>query len=262
MISQTAYAQDDESYDEEVVTTVKKKVVKKAPTYPTMEVKGVCVDAVSKNPLPGVMVQALNDKNYTAMTDDNGEFVIKVPTFATALYIHAPEYLSQHVGLGKGDAAIQVEMISDKFRPMYDKTTHIGAAAVANMKNTTSQTMETDVEGLIGADVRSISRSGGPGYGSAMFVRGLTSLNASAQPLIVIDGIVQDMQQTRNSLHYGDYTNLLLNINPEDIEMVTVMKNATALYGAKGGAGVILIETKRGHSMATRRGCLAGAAYS
>ena len=252
MISQTAYAQDDESYDEEVVTTVKKKVVKKAPTYPTMEVKGVCVDAVSKNPLPGVMVQALNDKNYTAMTDDNGEFVIKVPTFATALYIHAPEYLSQHVGLGKGDAAIQVEMISDKFRPMYDKTTHIGAAAVANMKNTTSQTMETDVEGLIGADVRSISRSGGPGYGSAMFVRGLTSLNASAQPLIVIDGIVQDMQQTRNSLHYGDYTNLLLNINPEDIEKVTVMKNATALYGAKGGAGVILIETKRGHSMATR----------
>ena len=252
MISQTAYAQDDESYDEEVVTTVKKKVVKKAPTYPTMEVKGVCVDAVSKNPLPGVMVQALNDKNYTAMTDDNGEFVIKVPTFATALYIHAPEYLSQHVGLGKGDAAIQVEMISDKFRPMYDKTTHIGAAAVANMKNTTSQTMETDVEGLVGADVRSISRSGGPGYGSAMFVRGLTSLNASAQPLIVIDGIVQDMQQTRNSLHYGDYTNLLLNINPEDIEKVTVMKNATALYGAKGGAGVILIETKRGHSMATR----------
>ena len=252
MISQTAYAQDDESYDDEVVTTVKKKVVKKAPTYPTMEVKGVCVDAVSKNPLPGVMVQALNDKNYTAMTDDNGEFVIKVPTFATALYIHAPEYLSQHVGLGKGDAAIQVEMISDKFRPMYDKTTHIGAAAVANMKNTTSQTMETDVEGLIGADVRSISRSGGPGYGSAMFVRGLTSLNASAQPLSVIDGIVQDMQQTRNSLHYGDYTNLLLNINPEDIEKVTVMKNATALYGAKGGAGVILIETKRGHSMATR----------
>ena len=131
MISQTAYAQDDESIDEEVVTTVKKKVVKKAPTYPTMEVKGVCVDAVSKKPLAGVMVQALNDKNYTAMTDDNGEFLIKVPTFATALYIHAPEYLSQHVGLGKGDAALQVEMISDKFRPMYDKTTHIGAAAVA-----------------------------------------------------------------------------------------------------------------------------------
>ena len=83
-----------------------------------------------------------------------------------------------------------------------------------------------------------------------MFIRGLNSLNANAQPLIVIDGIIQDMQQNRSSLHYGDYTNLLLNINPEDIEKVTVLKNATALYGAKGGNGVILIETKRGHSMA------------
>ena len=247
-----ANAQDvDLDDDEEVVVAPKKKVVK-IPTYPTIEVKGQCVDAATKKPLAGIMVQALNNTNYTAMTGEDGEFVIKVPTFTTALYIHAPEYLSQHVGLGSQESVLRVEMISDKFRPMYDKTTHIGAAAVANIRNTTSQTMETDIEEVIGADVRSISRSGGPGYGSAMFVRGLNSLTANAQPMIVIDGIVQDMQQTRMPLHYGDYTNLLLNINPEDIEKVTVMKNATALYGAKGAAGVILIETKRGHSMATR----------
>ena len=247
-----ANAQDvDLDDDEEVVVAPKKKVVK-IPTYPTIEVKGQCVDAATKKPLAGIMVQALNNTNYTAMTGEDGEFVIKVPTFTTALYIHAPEYLSQHVGLGSQESVLRVEMISDKFRPMYDKTTHIGAAAVANIRNTTSQTMETDIEEVIGADVRSISRSGGPGYGSAMFVRGLNSLTANAQPMIVIDGIVQDMQQTRMPLHYGDYTNLLLNINPEDIEKVTVMKNATALYGAKGAAGVILIKTKRGHSMATR----------
>ena len=247
----TVYAQDDD-LDDEAVTAVKKKPTKKVPTYPTMEVKGTCVDAVTKKPLAGIMVQALNDKNYTAMTDDNGEFVIKVPTFATALYIHAPEYLSQHVGLGEQGTALRVEMLSDAFRPMYGKTSQVGAASTVSVRSTTSQTVETDMENLLGADVRSITRSGGPGYGAAMFVRGLTSLNANAQPLIVIDGIIQDMQQTRGSLHYGDYTNLLLNINPEDIEQVTVLKNGTALYGAKGGAGVILIETKRGHSLATR----------
>ena len=252
LVSTTVYAQDDDAVDDETVTVVKKKPTVKVPTYPMMEVKGVCVDAVTKKPLAGIMVQALNDKNYTAMTEDNGEFLIKVPTFTTALYIHAPEYLSQHVGLGEQGSVIRVELLSDSFLPMYDKTSHVGSSATVSVRSTTSQTVETDMEDLLGADVRSISRSGGPGYGAAMFVRGLTSLNANAQPLIVIDGIVQDMQQTRTSLHYGDYNNLLLNINPEDIEKVTVMKNATALYGAKGAAGVILIETKRGHSLATR----------
>ena len=249
-----AMAQDDEvvyASEDEPVAVAKKPAVK-VPTYPTMEVKGICVDAVSKQPLPGVLIQALGDARYTAMTDEDGTFTIKVPTFATALYVHSPEFLSQHVGIGRGDATLHIEMLSDKFRPMYDKTTHIAAAATAQMTNTTSQTIETDIENMLGADVRAVTRSGGPGYGTAMFVRGLNSLTANAQPLFVVDGVVQDLQQTRSTLHYGDYTNMLLNINPEDIEEVTVMKNATALYGAKGANGVVLIQTKRGHSMATR----------
>jgi TonB-linked SusC/RagA family outer membrane protein len=185
------------------------------------------------------------------MTEENGEFVIKVPTFATALYVHAPQYLSQQVAVAEGQA-LRIEMMPDKFQTMYTDGTNITAQATQKITNTTSQTIETDIEGLMGADVRAITRSGGPGYGAAMFIRGLNSLNANAQPLIVVDGIVQDMQQTRTALHYGDYNNLMLNINPEDIENVTIMKNATALYGAKGGNGVILIETKRGRSMATR----------
>ena len=175
-----------------------------------------------------------------------------MPTFATSLYVHSPEFLSQQVGIGRGDAPLRIEMLSDKFRTMYDKTTRVEASSTAKMTNTTSQTIETDIENELGASVHSLTRSGGPGYGAAMFIRGLNSLNANAQPLFVVDGIVQDIQQTRSTLHYGDYTNLLLNINPEDIEQVTVLKNATALYGAKGANGVVLIETKRGHSMATR----------
>ena len=251
-VGMPAFAQDDAMADDEEVAVVRKKPTVKLPTYPTKEVKGICIDAATKKPLAGVMIQALNDANYTAMTEENGEFVIKVPTFATALYVHAPEFLSQHVGLGRDGETVRVVMLADKFRPMYGKGTRVDASVTAQMHNTTSQTIETDIEGLLGADVHSITRSGGPGYGAAMFVRGLNSLNANAQPLIVIDGIVQDMQETRSTLHYGDYTNLMLNLNPEDIEKVTVLKNATALYGAKGGNGVILIDTKRGHSMATR----------
>ena len=249
---QTAYAQDDETVDEEMTTVAPRKKTVKTPSYPTTEVRGICVDAASKQPLAGILIQAQGFANYTAMTDETGHFVIKVPTFTSALYVHAPEFISQQVGLGKKDGEIRIEMLSDKFRPMFDKSVSITASASAMMNNTTSQTIETDIEDLMGADVRSITRSGGPGYGTAMFMRGMNSLNANAQPLIVIDGVVQDMQQTRTALHYGDYTNMVLNINPEDIEKVTVLKNATALYGAKGANGVILIDTKRGHSMATR----------
>ena len=245
-----ALAQDDATEGDEA-KVVKKAPAKKMPSYPMMEVKGVCIDAVTKAPLSGILVKTLNNANYTAMTEENGEFVIKVPTFATALYVHAPQYLSQQVAVAEGQA-LRIEMMPDKFQTMYTDGTNITAQATQKITNTTSQTIETDIEGLMGADVRAITRSGGPGYGAAMFIRGLNSLNANAQPLIVVDGIVQDMQQTRTALHYGDYNNLMLNINPEDIENVTIMKNATALYGAKGGNGVILIETKRGHSMATR----------
>ena len=244
-----AFAQDDDDADDEIVAKAPKRKTVAVPTYPMTEVKGRCVDAANGQPLAGIMIQALGNKNYTSMTDEKGEFVIRVPEFTTALYVHAPEFLSQQVPVSSN---VSIKMLSDKFRPMYDKETRIGASAVTTINNTTSQTVETDIESLLGADVRSISRSGGPGYGAAMFVRGLNSLTANAQPLIVIDGVVQDMQQTRNALHDGDYTNLMLNINPEDVEKVTVLKNATALYGAKGAAGVILIETKRGHSMATR----------
>ncbi len=248
-------AQDDDEVvytnAEEPAPVVRKPVVK-APSYPTMEVSGTCIDAATKQPLPGVLIQALGYASYSAMTEEDGSFTIKVPTFATALYVHSPEYLSQHVGIGRADAKLHIELLSDKFRPMYGKDTRIGAIATADMANTTSQTIETDIENILGADVRTITRSGGPGYGGAMFIRGINSLNSNAQPLFVIDGVVQDLQQTRTSLHYGDYNNLLLNINPEDIADVTIMKNGTSLYGAKGANGVVLIQTKRGHSMATR----------
>jgi TonB-linked SusC/RagA family outer membrane protein len=249
---QTVYAQDDTADDGDLTVVVKKKAEPKMPVYPTMEIQGVCVDAVTKSPLEGIMIRTLNNPNYTAMTDENGTFTIKVPTFATALYVHAPQYMSQQVGLSGPDAKVCIEMLPDKFRPMYNDGTDITASQTQALPNTTSLTIETDIQGTMGADVRAIGRSGGPGYGTAMFIRGLNSLTASAQPLIVIDGIPQDMQNTRTSLHTGDYTNLMLNLNPEDVERVTVLKNATALYGASGANGVILIETKRGHSMATR----------
>ena len=102
-IAMPVFAQEDEDMTEEETPVVKKEKKVVLPSYPTMEIKGVCVDAATKTPLAGIMVRALGNANYTAMTDDNGTFTIKVPTFTTALYVHTPVYLSQQVAIGATD---------------------------------------------------------------------------------------------------------------------------------------------------------------
>ena len=250
----TAFAQSENEGDE-VEMSIKKptreRVVKDK--FATTMLHGVVVDQVSKKPLAGIQLKVLGYDRYSAMTGADGKFTIKVPEFATTLFVHSPSFMSQQVAINAKDTEkdIQVFMMQEKFRPMYTEgTTYTAQAGFdADAKDVT---IESDIENILGADVRTVTRSAAPGIGATMFVRGLSSINANAQPLIVVDGVEQDMQQNRLSLHSGQINNILANIAPEDIASVKVLKNATALYGARGGNGVILITTKRGKSMATR----------
>ena len=226
-------------------TTVAKKV-------PERIVKGHVTAIGTSEPIPGIQIQALGNRRYSSMTDAEGFFSIKVPLYETTLIVLSPGYLSQKVPIDTMAQVTEIGMTTDVFRPMFDNNTKILAMTETKPLNTSQLTVEDEIAQSMSADVRVINRSGGPGFGATMFIRGLNSLHADAQPLIVIDGIIQDMQRGRQALHYGEYTDLLLNLNPEDIEHVQVMKNGTAIYGAKGGNGVILITTKRGYSPATR----------
>lgn len=250
----TAFAQSENDGDE-VEMSIKKptreRVVKDK--FATTMLHGVVVDQVSKKPLAGIQLKVLGYDRYSAMTGADGKFTIKVPEFATTLFVHSPSFMSQQVAINAKDTEkdIQVLMMQEKFRPMYTEGTTYTAQAGFDAE-AKDVTIESDIENLLGADVRTVTRSAAPGIGATMFVRGLSSINANAQPLIVVDGVEQDMQQNRLSLHSGQINNILANIAPEDIASVKVLKNATALYGARGGNGVILITTKRGKSMATR----------
>ena len=250
----TAFAQSENEGDE-VEMSIKKptreRVVKDK--FATTMLHGVVVDQVSKKPLAGIQLKVLGYDRYSAMTGADGKFTIKVPEFATTLFVHSPSFMSQQVAINAKDSEkdIQVFMMQEKFRPMYSEGTTYTAQAGFDAE-AKDVTIESDIENILGADVRTVTRSAAPGIGATMFVRGLSSINANAQPLIVVDGVEQDMQQNRLSLHSGQINNILANIAPEDIASVKVLKNATALYGARGGNGVILITTKRGKSMATR----------
>ena len=122
----------------------------------------------------------------------------------------------------------------------------------SDFDNNAEQSIDPFIQQRLGAEVRSVSRGGNEGLGNVMFINGLNSLKSTAQPLVVVDGVIMDMQYERTMLHDGYYNNILANINVNDIDKVEVLRNGTAIYGAKGANGVIIITTKRNRSMATK----------
>ena len=249
-----AMAQSEDDDEEEVETAIKQPQRKASHVnYPTVTLHGKVVDQATGKPLSGIQLQALGYVRYTAMTEEDGSFTIKVPEFTTSLYVHAPEYSSQQVAVIAGDSTQQVsiKMLKDNFRTMYGRGTDYTAKGEAQIDRF-GVTVDNEITSKLAGDMHSIMRSAALDGGASMFIRGLNSITSDAQPLIVVDGIELDMQRDRYSLHDGQFNNILANIAPDDIEKVTVLKNATALYGARGANGVVLIETKRGHSMATR----------
>ena len=247
-----AYAQDDfEDETGDVFKAPKKKAVVDNNTLITIQ--GTVVDKVSQKPVAGVRVQTLLDERYTGMTNAEGKFTIKIPDYATSLYVQAPRYSAQQVAIKSNDPSqnITIQLLSDAFAPMYENKT-VYTATNKFLSKGDGVSVDAEFQANLGSDVRTISHSGAAASGSAMFIRGLNSLNANAQPLIIVDGVEFDMQNDRASLHQGNFFNMLSTLSPEDVEKVEVLKNATALYGARGANGVILITTKRGNSMATR----------
>lgn len=243
------FAQDAEEETEEVQAPVHK--VKPAPVYEMKEVSGKVIDAASKNPVAGVRVQAYGHERYSAMTDESGAFTVKVPVFTTSLYVSCPEYNDQQVGF-TGNKVAQIALYSDKFNSFYSPTTGLIAQKNINIENSSAISIDTEIENKLAGDIRTISRGGMPGQGVAMFLRGINSINTNSQPMVILDGIIMDLQLDRTSIHDGFFNNVLSAIDPEDIESVQVMKNGTSIYGSRGANGVVIINTKRGRSMATK----------
>ena len=233
------------------VAPASQRSAKPAPKYEMKEVSGYIYDAATNKALDGARVQAFGNPRYTTMTDENGRYTLKVPVFVTSLYVTVPEYNDVQVAID-GNKTPDVALYSSRFNSFYTPATQITAARKADIDLSTATTIDTDIERQLGGDIHTVNRSGLQGQGAAMFIRGLNSINLNAQPLIILDGMIMDLQLDRASIHEGFFNNVLAGIDPEDIESVEVLKNATALYGARGGNGVIIINTKRGHSMATR----------
>ena len=243
-------AQDDDS---EQLVVKREKNVKPRKQYPTRVVKGRVLNAATKAPVSGAMVRTAEVEGYSALTRSDGTYEIKVPLFATSLEISAPDRNPAKIGLVNGENQRDAMLYPATFSSEYSQGTNVtGDESASDFRFSNAVSIEEEVQKRLGADVHTTMRSGVPGIGGVMFMNGINSLNINAQPLIVVDGVIFDQQYSRTTLHEGFFNDILSNISPSDIESVNVIRNGTALYGAKGANGVILVNTRRNHSMATR----------
>lgn len=214
-------------------------------------IEGVVKDGKTGQPLPGVSVQIQGTASGT-ITNDQGVFHLNLPPDHDTLIISYVGYARQVVPVGS-NALLQITMqqsaaslnelvvIGYGTQQKKDLTGSIATVNAGDFQQGVISTPDQLIQGKIPGVVITPS-SGMPGAGGVIRIRGGASLNASNDPLIVIDGV-----PLANSGIAGSPNPLTL-INPEDIESITVLKDASAaaIYGNRASNGVIIITTKKG----------------
>ena len=224
-----------------------------------------------KIPLPGVTVR-VKDSSLGAVTDFDGNFTLFIPDSDVVLVFSSVGFKKQELRVGDKREFL-VTMAVDRESLDEVVVTALGIKqekkalgyAVTEVKGeTVAQTQRENFINALAGRVPGVeinSTSGLPGASTSMVIRGISSLSGSNQPLFVVDGLPISNATTStgvfaSSLNSGtalnnrgvDFTNRGADINPEDIENITILKGpeASALYGIEAASGAVVITTKRG----------------
>lgn len=226
------------------------------------QVTGIVTDATLGTPMAGVRVQAYNNALYAAMTKEDGSYTIKLPEYVTSLTFMVDGCVTTVTSLAGKDGVANVQMYPEEFSEIYTTKSQAAKSVTKEVSSLNADlSIDNQLQSNLMGDVYAVTHSGQTAMGLSMLVSGINSLNINTQPLVVIDGVITDMQHNRSTVHDGYFNNLLANIMVEDIESITVLKNGLAVYGAKGANGVILINTKRNNSFATKIDVSAAGSY-
>lgn len=201
-------------------------------------------------PLPGVNV-VVKGTTRGVVSDMDGNYTISAPTGSTLVFSYIG-YLSEEIQVGT-DQNVNITLMTDIANleevvvigyGTVKKSDATGSVATVSSRDFNKGAITTPQELLVGksAGVVITTSGGAPGSGSTIRIRGGSSLRASNDPLIIIDGVPIDNNNVSGS------SNFLSFVNPNDIESVSVLKDAsaTAIYGSRASNGVILITTKKG----------------
>lgn len=212
--------------------------------YAQTRVTGKVTNADDGSPLPFVTV-TVKGTSIVASTGNDGSYVIDVPSENSTLVFSFVGMNALEIQVGSRsiiDAALESDAtaLDEAMVVAYGvtkKSSFTGSAATLKSEELQKRKVTNVTKALDGLapGVQVTSGSGQPGSGSSVYIRGLGSINASNTPLYVVDGV--------------PYDGSISDINPNDIENMTVLKDASAgaLYGSRGANGVVMITTKRGN---------------
>ena len=222
-------------------------------------VTGKVVSASDNEPLIGATVQAIGSSQGTS-TDLDGQFTVTVNDNVTQLRVSCVGYKSKvvavtsYVTVALEDANTALDEVVVTAMGIKREAKALGVSATPIKGDVIAQARTNDIMSSLAGKVAGVQiaeTSSDPGTSKSVIIRGVSSLSGSNQPLYVVDGVPLNNSATYSSdgLNSGyDFGNGASAVNPNDVESMTILKGAaaTALYGSRAGAGVILITTKKG----------------
>ena len=226
-----------------------------------VEIRGMVTDASTHQPLRAIRV--VYQGYSAAITDSSGSFSLMVPNDNVTISLQGEGYQVKEIAL-KGRTTVAVSLFEDGYISYYDaanlpfgrQSINRIPYAVTSVQGTrnwahAAETPDAFLQGKV-VGLNMIRRSGTPNVGADIFLRGISSLYTSNQPLIVVDGVIYDNKDYGGSLIRNSYTNPLAFIDIKDIDNITVIKDGSSTYGTKGGNGVINITTARANELGTK----------
>ena len=225
------------------------------------KVSGTVVSQEDNQPVVGASVLVVGT-NVGTVTNASGQFALTVPEGKKTLRI-------TYIGMQTQEASVRPNMrivlandetaLGEVVITGYGvtrKAAFTGAASTLNADKISNKTDANPIKALEGAvtGLQLTTESGQPGAPATIFIRGRNSLNSGTQPLYVVDGVAYSSDVVGIRSDEGQEISPLANLNANDIESITVLKDATAtsIYGARAANGVIVITTKKGKSGKTK----------
>jgi TonB-linked SusC/RagA family outer membrane protein len=220
-------------------------------------VTGTVLDAKEKLPIPGVNV-IIKNTGFGTVTNELGQFSIQIPEEKCMLVFSFIGFTPQEIDAkDKSDVVIYLvessQLLDEVVAYAYgNENKKMLSSAISSIKTDRITDFVTPaiIESLKGkiTGIAVNKNSGTPGGAMTVRIRGISSITAGADPLYIIDGIPLIAQDLSLIIFSGQGVNTISDINPADIESVSILKDAsaTAIYGARGSNGVFLITTKRG----------------
>ncbi|QNF33337.1 TonB-dependent receptor [Adhaeribacter swui] len=215
------------------------------------------VTGPSGEPLPGVTI-VLKNTTIGTTTSTDGTFQLTVPNGTGTLVASFIGFATKEIPVN-GQNPVQVTLAEDTKALKEVVVVGYGSQERKNLVGSVSKVNPSETKDIPGGNfaaqlqgkasgVQISSSTGVPGEGIFIRVRGATSINASNDPLYVVDGVFVNNNSLQTVNTGGKATSPIADINPADIESIEVLKdaNATAIYGSRGANGVVIVTTKRG----------------